>query len=598
MYRPLLSLFLIILLAIMLLPAYSDTNEIQVKQFILSQDLEQSNQLSRTHTASELSKALQQDNLSDALQKMQRTHPHVLKFEIIKRSGGQQHAQTVGRLPSGILAASQNAKREALQKLPRQSTYQSPDLMHNGDAYFVLGQYAEKHCADVLTYVRQEVLADIEVEQKKNLRMVPYPSDQRFNIQAVDSDTLNQVNVDHPEDNEGTSHYVKDQVIVKFHNEPSEAELTQILRDIQAKNMKNLGYTYVFTSESMQAEQLMKYFDNNDNVQYTEPNFLYLTNTALQNEQNFIPNDELFSKYQWNLPVIQTMRGWSFTRGSDDVVVAVIDTGVDLDHEDLQNQLVPGVNVIEEGAAPMDDVGHGTHVAGIISAIVNNNEGVAGMSWFNKVMPVKVLDHTGAGSTYAVAIGIIWAVDNGAQVINMSLGNYAEAEFLHDAIRYAYDHDVVLVAATGNDNTENPGYPAAYPEVIAVSATNSSGNKAGFSNYGHYVDLVAPGEHIASTYLNNQYAALSGTSMASPHVAALAAMIRSANPLLTNIEIMETLIQTCTDLGPRGKDKYFGYGQIDVAQALSQATQAQRSLSLWPSMLERQLQQLEQLYGS
>ena len=172
-------------------------------------------------------------------------------------------------------------------------------------------------------------------------------------------------------------------------------------------------------------------------------------------------------------------------------------------------------------AEPDDDVGHGTHVSGIIGATVNNSEGVAGMSWYNKIMPVKVLDSSGAGSTYSVAQGIIWATDHGAKVINMSLGNYAQADFLHDAIKYAYEHDVVMIAASGNDNTDRPGYPAAYPEVFAVAATDSNKEKASFSNYGDYIDVAAPGDSIASTYPGSQYAALSGTSMASPHVAAL-----------------------------------------------------------------------------
>lgn len=237
------------------------------------------------------------------------------------------------------------------------------------------------------------------------------------------------------------------------------------------------------------------------------------------NEQVNIPNDLLFSQYQWNLPVIETNRGWDLSKGSEDVIIAVIDTGVDLQHSDLDGQLVEGYNIVEKDKQPLDDVGHGTHVAGIIGALVNNGEGVAGVSWYNKIMPVKALDGSGSGTTYAVAEGIIWATDHGAKVINMSLGNYADSQFLHDAVKYAYDRDVVLVAASGNDNTERPGYPAAYPEVLAVAATDSNQKRAEYSNYGDYIDVAAPGTNIASTFPGNQYAALSGTSMASPHAA-------------------------------------------------------------------------------
>jgi subtilisin family serine protease len=227
---------------------------------------------------------------------------------------------------------------------------------------------------------------------------------------------------------------------------------------------------------------------------------------------------------------------------------------------------------------------------------VNNREGVAGISWFNRIMPVKVLDETGAGSTYSVAQGIIWAADHGAKVINMSLGNYADSQFLHDAIRYAFDRDIVLIAASGNDNTERPGYPAAYPEVFAVAATDPDQKKATFSNYGDYIDVAAPGVNIASTYPDNHYAALSGTSMASPHVTALAALIRSVNPQLANTEVMELMRQTAVDLGTSGKDKYFGYGQIDIVKALSQAAQNRDSLTFWPQRFERELEQLARKY--
>jgi subtilisin family serine protease len=228
--------------------------------------------------------------------------------------------------------------------------------------------------------------------------------------------------------------------------------------------------------------------------------------------------------------------------------------------------------------------------------LVNNEEGVAGISWYNNILPVKVLDETGAGSTYSVAQGIIWATDQGAKVINMSLGNYAEAKFLHDAIRYAFDRDVVLVAASGNDNTNQPGYPAAYPEVFAVAATDAEGRKAPFSNYGDCIDVAAPGVSIASTYPGNHYAALSGTSMASPHVTALAALIRSANPQLTNVEVMDIMRQTATDLGEPGKDIYFGYGQIDIARALAQAVQDKRSLTFWEQWFERELDSIAKKY--
>jgi subtilisin family serine protease len=176
------------------------------------------------------------------------------------------------------------------------------------------------------------------------------------------------------------------------------------------------------------------------------------------------------------------------------------------------------------------------------------------------------------------------------------LGNYAQAEFLHDAIRYAYDRGVVLVAASGNDNTDRPGYPAAYPEVFAVASTDADGSRSSFSNYGDYIDVAAPGASIASTYPGSQYAALSGTSMASPHVAALAGLIRSINPDLTNVEVMDIMRKSARDLGAAGKDNNFGYGQIDVVKALEMVQQSDVSLLRFPEQVKQRLKQISDKY--
>lgn len=178
-------------------------------------------------------------------------------------------------------------------------------------------------------------------------------------------------------------------------------------------------------------------------------------------------------------------------------------------------------------------------------------------------------------------------------MINLSLGNYADSQFLHDAIKYAYDRDVVIVSASGNDNTERPGYPAAYEEVIAVAATNAAGERASFSNYGDYIDVAAPGESIASTYPDNQYAALSGTSMASPHVAALAGLVRSLNPALTNKEVTALLTSNAIDLGTAYHDKYYGWGQVDIYRTLQAAGGGQVPLQLFPQQVGKQLDSIQ-----
>ncbi|MFE7065179.1 S8 family peptidase [Sutcliffiella sp. NPDC057660] len=237
----------------------------------------------------------------------------------------------------------------------------------------------------------------------------------------------------------------------------------------------------------------------------------------------------------------------------------------------MSGRLTNGYNVLENNDFPDDDSGHGTHVSGIIASETNNQEGIAGITWYNKIMPIKAMGAEGYGTTFDIAKGIIWAVDHGANVINMSLGNYQPSSLLKEAIDYAYNKNVVMISAAGNENTIQPSYPAAYPEVLSVSAVDNTGRRASFSNYGDYIDVSAPGVQITSTYFNQQYAALSGTSMASPHVAGLAGLLLSANPNLTNREVIDIIKNSAYDLGIPGNDSDFGNGLIDVKNALEAA---------------------------
>jgi hypothetical protein len=306
---------------------------------------------------------------------------------------------------------------------------------------------------------------------------------------------------------------------------------------------------------------------------YAEPHYWYAAHTIPT------PNDELYAPYQWNIAHINTPSGWERTTGNNAVIVAVVDTGVQLDHPDVQGRLVDGYNAIDPQSPPYDDVGHGTHVAGIIAAQTNNDFGVAGLTWRTRIMPIKVLDAFGAGDAFAVADGIRWATDHGAHVINMSLGNYAGARYLHEAIVYAYNRGVALIAASGNDESDQPGYPAAYAEVLAVTATDETRQKAPFANYGAYIDVAAPGTHITSTYVPSVYATMSGTSMASPHVAALAALIKANDAQMTPAQTYARIMRTARDVAPAGIDAYTGAGVIDVARAL--APDAPRVCTWW-----------------
>jgi thermitase len=366
-----------------------------------------------------------------------------------------------------------------------------------------------------------------------------------------------------------TSHYLDHEVAVNFKSLPSDEEIKHMEKDIDGRVLKKDGLLFLFRSRSMEAPTVLNYFKGKSNVAFAELHYLLMQNDTNEANALNLPNDQLYQEeYQWNLPVIGTEQGWGISRGDEDITIAVVDTGVDLDHPDLVNRLVEGYNILGENSNPDDDNGHGTHVAGIIASETNNREGIAGLTWFNKIMPIKAMSAEGYGTTFDIAKGIIWAVDNGANVINLSLGNYKESNVLKRAIRYAYNNNVVMVAAAGNDGTSQPSYPAAYPEVLSVSAVNYDGTLADFSNYGSYINISAPGVYIPSTYFNEQYASLSGTSMAAPHVAGLAGLIKSANPELTNNEVMSIIQTSARDLGAKGKDIEFGSGLIDVNKSL------------------------------
>jgi subtilisin family serine protease len=364
-------------------------------------------------------------------------------------------------------------------------------------------------------------------------------------------------------DNNTESHYLENEVTVKFKTEPTQQTLNRVAKEINGKMLKKLNSTLIFQSDTLSTSELIGFFNKQENVEFVEPNYLYMQN------QLELPNDLLYQgQYQWNFPIIHTEEGWDISKGSESVIIAVVDTGVDLNHPDLKKRLTKGYNVLEENHFADDDNGHGTHVAGIIASETNNREGVAGLTWYNKIMPIKAVGAEGYGTSFDIAKGIIWAVDHGADVINMSLGNYQSSSWLKEAIDYAYNRDVVLIAAAGNENTSRPSFPASYPQVLSVAAIDYTGNRASFSNFGDYIDVAAPGDLIASTYLNQQYASLPGTSMASPHVAGLAGLLRSVNPDLSNRDAMQIIENTAFDLGMPGKDFEFGSGLIDVQHAL------------------------------
>ncbi|PWH13398.1 MAG: hypothetical protein DDG58_14205, partial [Ardenticatenia bacterium] len=309
-------------------------------------------------------------------------------------------------------------------------------------------------------------------------------------------------------------------------------------------------------------------------VLYAEPDYrVYALDT--------IPNDPDWGS-QWGLSKIQAPKAWDIlsTTGGANIIIAIIDSGIDLDHPDFAcpNKLLPGRDFVNNDNDPQDDYGHGTHVAGIAAACTNNGVGVAGVAWAARLLPVKVLDAVGSGSYSNLAAGIRYAVDNGARIINLSLGGTADSSIMRDAASYAVSRGRMMVAAAGNCAVGGTGcngqinpvmYPAAYDEVIAVAATDSGDSRAYFSEYHPYVDVAAPGMSIYSTLPDNSYGGLNGTSMATAFVSGLAALLWSADGGLSASQVRALIESNADDLGTPGKDDYFGYGRINAWRTLS-----------------------------
>jgi len=397
-------------------------------------------------------------------------------------------------------------------------------------------------------------------------------------------------------------------LLIGFRSDVSDADQQKILKKVGADEKKAFkkihgSLAHVQDGDVTAAIETLR---EDPRVRYAEPNFV-VTADAL-------PNDPSFAN-TWGLNNTgQTVNGsrgtadadidapeaWNVTTGSSSVTAAVIDTGVDWTHPDLSAQIwinpgedcpgcrTDGIDNDHNGYVddwhgwdfvgndnnPMDDHGHGTHVAGTIGAAGNNGIGVAGVNWNVKIMPVKFLNAQGSGTTAAAVSAVLYAAQNGANVMNNSWagGDYSQA--LADAIGVADQHNSLFVAAAGNNGTDNdttPTYPASYdnPNVLAVAATDGNDNRASFSNVGRRsVDLGAPGVNIYSTWPGGSYQYLSGTSMATPHVTGAAALVRAAFPSATAVGIKDLLLST-VDQKPALASTTSSGGRLNVANAVS-----------------------------
>ncbi len=361
--------------------------------------------------------------------------------------------------------------------------------------------------------------------------------------------------------NPTVSPIVAGKVLIQLKSEISAEEMTGMLA--------SLGFTAVDSETATgallvdvpagQEEGTAAVLQSTSGVAYAQPVY---TASAL----GLVPNDPFYS-LQSNLSAINAEEGWQYFTGSSGMIVAVIDTGIDLTSADFAGRLVEGYDFVNYDSTPMDDNGHGSHVAGIMAATGNNEFGIAGLDWSAKIMPVKVLDSTGHGSDLNVYRGILYAVDHGAKVINLSLGFNGYSYLVESAVNYAYQHGVTVVASTGNTGGQVT-FPANLPHVIAVGAVDDWENRAVYSNFGNEIDLVAPGNNIFSM-TNTGFSYKTGTSMAAPQVAGLASLLRGLHPL-TNDQTESIIKNASKDLGTTGWDMYFGNGLIQVRESMVQ----------------------------
>ena len=430
-------------------------------------------------------------------------------------------------------------------------------------------------------------------------------------------------------DNNTTAPYVPGEVIIQYKTTPVmntiagtiakdyqvEAVGGEVTDDHSAKGLEGLQTISV---NNTSVSDVVAELNNSPIVEYAEPNYIIsLDDYGL--ESTMIPNDPNFSN-QWALlntgqtggtagADIDATSGWSYTTGSKNVIIAVIDSGVDYTHPDLNGNIwtnsgeIPGNGIDDDGDGyvddvygydfinnkgdPMDDNGHGTHCAGVIGAVGNNGVGITGLDWNVKIMPLKVLKADGTGDTASVLNAIAYAKAKGASIISCSWGGSAKSMALSDALA---NSGMLIVCAAGNtgvNNDINPHYPSNYDasNIIAVAASDANDSKPSFSNYGPLsVDVAAPGDAILSTYptnLGSQYMSMRGTSMATPHVSGLAGLILAMDPTLSPTEVKQ-VIMNHVDPVSAFSGKIVSGGRINVKSALSSLATADSSLIALP----------------
>src|SRR5690625_2581461 len=347
-------------------------------------------------------------------------------------------------------------------------------------------------------------------------------------------------------------------------------DATAMSDDFKMNVVQHMGLVYLVEysetdyKDSEQAKkELEKTLKSMDmNVRYVQDN--YSMHALEQPVQTLEPMD-VHPNQEWNYNMIHAPEAWNTTPGSNSTKIAVLDTGIDSNHKNLSNYVDTEAGESFVGGDTSDVQGHGTHVAGTIASYGE----VSGVMQEATLIPVKVLDDDGSGSVYGIQEGILYAASEGADVINMSLGGGGYDQGMEEAIETANSEGTIVVAASGNDGMQNVSYPAAYDAAIAVGSVDSDEQRSYFSNYGPELDVMAPGGEIYSTVPGDGYDTLSGTSMATPYVAGVVGLIRSADPSVTVDDARSILTQTAQEAGSENE---YGYGIVDAHAAVTEAS--------------------------
>lgn len=335
------------------------------------------------------------------------------------------------------------------------------------------------------------------------------------------------------------------------------------------------GVAQLISTEGRPVEEVIAELKADPAVAYAEPN--YVVQLADEGSVAAVGVNDPQTGGQYSLDRMRVRDAWSLSTGASNAI-AVLDTGVQFSHPDLAGRLLGGYDFVNGDPDPSDDNGHGTWVSGIIAANANDGYGIAGISWSDKILPVKIMNGEGTGSTANLLTAIRWSADQGAKVINMSVGGFPYSQAMQDAVNYAWSKGAVLVGAAGNNRREENFYPASFDNVVSVSATQPEDEFSNWSSWGPKVDVSAPGSSVLTTncYVctyggHNTWGShtyISGTSFATPNTAGVVALMRARYPSYTPQQIVDRLIATVDDLGYAGYDVKYGYGRVNAYRAL------------------------------